>query len=85
MTIRQLSRINWIIVGGYAIVCTIMLLGNLTTQTDAAGRGMAWGFFMVAALFTAFLAAMNLIRVRWVKYVVMAIGLVPVALFLLNQ
>jgi len=83
MTTRQISIANLVILGVYVVLCAIMIISTATMHSDAAGEGMAWGFTMVAAIYTVILAALNLVRKRWFRFVVLVIGLIPIVLFLM--
>jgi hypothetical protein len=52
----------------------ILRIETATVQTDAAGRCMAWGFLMVDYFYLALLALLNLIRVKWVRYLIFKDG-----------
>ena len=79
-----IAKINWIIIGIYALICLGITIETATMQTDAAGRGMAWGFLIVGYIYVGVVALLNLIRVQWVRYLVLVLVCIPIVVFL-NQ
>ena len=86
MQLRQLTirQVNWILIGIYFLFCLAQLIFSNWSSMDAAGRGMAGGFLMIYFIYVFFLAGLNLIRVKWVSYIVFALGVVPMLMVLSN-
>ena len=79
MQIKNLSvrHINWIIISLYLVFCLWQLLFSSWSTMDAAGRGMAQGFLMIYTFYVLVLAGLNLIRAKWMSYVVLVLCLLP--------
>ena len=83
--LKRINLINWILIGVYAVICIVMVIGVQRSTTDAAGKGMAMGFAMVYGIYVVLLALLNLIPARWMKYVVLVMAVIPVAWWILGQ
>ena len=79
-----LAKINWILIAAYTLICIGLTIETATMQTDAAGRGMAYGFLMIGYFYVGIAALLNLIRVQWVRYLVLVLCVVPVLYILGN-
>ncbi len=81
---RTITIINWVIIALYLLYILMSYVETNRSGMDAAGRGMAMGFLLVAVVITAVLIVLNLIPVKWVRILGLVVGSIPVAVLSVN-
>ena len=81
----QLGKINFGIAALYILFGAFQWIALSWQSLDAAGEGMAKAYILIILIYGSVLAALNLIRVQWVRVIVCALLILPVAFLLLNM
>lgn len=75
---KSLLYINWSILAVYLLYFVYMNFSADSSGMDAAGRGMAKGFAFVGIIAVIVLALLNLINVKFVRYLILVLCCIPV-------